>query len=76
MHTRVLPRDNKQENNDGNMLLTVEDVRDRLQVSLRTARELTARGKIAIVKIGRSVRVREQDLNAFIQDNLVKEVKP
>lgn len=53
-----------------NGLLTAEDVKHRLQVSLRMVRELTAKGHLKVVKIGRAVRIREQDLEAYIQGQL------
>lgn len=71
MQKHTPPRDKKQALQTGT-LLTVEDVQSRLQVSLRTVRELTSSGRLVIVKIGRSVRVRECDLEAFIEYNLVK----
>ena len=71
MQPNASPSDPKQAHQTGT-LLTVEDVQNKLQVSIRTVRELTASGRLAVVKIGRSVRVREQDLEAFIESNLVK----
>ena len=67
MQTKALPSGNTQAQTNRNTLLTAEDVRDRLQVSIRTVRELIAQRKLAIVQIGRSVRIREQDLEAFIE---------
>lgn len=51
-------------------LLTLDDVCDRLQVSDATIRRLVRDGDLKVVRIGRAVRVRPEDLDAFIQDRL------
>ncbi|MHB2169516.1 helix-turn-helix domain-containing protein [Alsobacter sp. R-9] len=43
-------------------LLTVSDVADVLRVSTRTVRRLIKSGALASVTVGRSVRVRAEDL--------------
>ena len=55
-----------------NTLLTAEQVAERLNISLSQAYTLMRRGEIPTVKLGRSVRVREEDLNQFILENLQK----
>jgi excisionase family DNA binding protein len=51
-------------------LLTLDDVCDRLQVSDATIRRLVRDGDLKVVRIGRAVRVRPEDLDAFIEDRL------
>lgn len=58
--------------NTSGTLLNVEDVQRILKVSIRTVRELTANGSLKIVKIGQSVRIRPEDLDAFIESRLVQ----
>jgi excisionase family DNA binding protein len=48
-------------------LLTVEDVAHRLQMHPSTVRRLIRDGKLVSRKIGRSVRVEEGDLVAFVR---------
>lgn len=48
-------------------LLTAQDVADQLHVSLRTVRRLTSSGALLTIRIGRSVRVTEAVLRAFIE---------
>lgn len=48
-------------------LLTLDEVADRLAVSRRTVADLVARGEIAVHRIGRSVRVSEQGLAAYLR---------
>ena len=47
-------------------LLTVRDVAERLQMSSRTIHRLVANGDLTVVRIGRSVRIREEALKAFL----------
>jgi excisionase family DNA binding protein len=47
-------------------LLTVEDVAARLQLSVRSIRRLIAENKLCVIRIGRSVRVRPEDLTSFV----------
>ncbi len=51
-------------------LLTLQQVADRLQVSMSTVRRLVAAGKLKAVRIGRSQRVRPDDLRAYINTNV------
>jgi excisionase family DNA binding protein len=47
-------------------LLTVPDVADRCQVSPRSVRRWIDEGLLRVIRLGRSVRVSEGDLAAFI----------
>jgi excisionase family DNA binding protein len=47
-------------------LLRIDDVADRLAVSRSMAWKLVTYGQIRSVRIGRSVRVRPADLDAFV----------
>ena len=47
-------------------LLRIEDVADRLAVSRSMAWKLIAYGQLRSVRIGRAVRVRPADLDAYI----------
>lgn len=50
--------------------LTVQQVADQLQISLRTARELTRTGQIPTVKVGpRLLRVRPEALDAYLAEH-------
>ncbi|CAN5491415.1 hypothetical protein BH24CHL9_BH24CHL9_11830 [soil metagenome] len=49
-------------------LLRIEDVAQRLAVSRSMAWKLIAQGDLRSVRIGRSVRVRPADLDAFVAD--------
>ena len=51
-------------------LLNGKDVARILNVSLAFAYRLMAQGQIPSVRLGRSVRVRKVDLQAFIENNL------
>ena len=53
-------------------LLRIEDVADRLTVSRSMAWKLVAGGELRSVRIGRSVRVRPVDLEAYVE-NAVRE---
>ena len=50
-------------------LLTVADVAERLQFSEKHVRRLIDAGEIPAVRIGRLVRVSEDDLTLFIRRN-------
>jgi len=54
------------------ILLTGADVALRLQICLSLAYRLMRTGELPSVRFGRTVRVREQDLEEFIQRNLKK----
>ena len=49
-------------------LLTAQEVADQLNVSLRTVRRLIAQKKLAIVRIGKAVRIRPEALASLIGD--------
>ena len=51
------------------VLLNAEDVAERLAISKSFAYQLMRLGEIPIVKLGRAVRVREQDLIAYVAKN-------
>jgi excisionase family DNA binding protein len=48
-------------------LLTVQEVAERLHVHPITVRRLIANGRLAAIRIGRAVRVREEDVGAFLR---------
>lgn len=48
--------------------LTLQQVADRLQVSMSTVRRLVDAGKLKTVRIGRNLRVRSEDLAAYIEE--------
>jgi excisionase family DNA binding protein len=48
-------------------LLTLQQVADRLQVSMSTVRRLVDSGKLKAVRIGRNLRVRPEDLAVYIE---------
>jgi len=50
-------------------LLRIEDLAARLSVSRSFAWKLVAAGQIRSVRIGRAVRVRQIDLDAFLADS-------
>jgi excisionase family DNA binding protein len=47
-------------------LLTLQDVASYLQLSVRTVRRLIASERLAVVRLGRAIRVRPRDLEAFV----------
>jgi excisionase family DNA binding protein len=47
-------------------LLTVQDVAERLAVSPRTVKRVLASGELPVVRLGRAVRIREEDLRKFL----------
>ena len=51
-------------------LLSVPQVAEVLNISISSAYQLSQTGEIPSVRIGRSVRVRPEDLQSFIQANL------
>jgi excisionase family DNA binding protein len=52
------------------ILLTAEQVAEILQISRSFAYALMRRGEIPTVRMGRSVRVRPQDLEKYIESNI------
>jgi excisionase family DNA binding protein len=53
-------------NPDGGKLLTIEEVAERLGVSVRYVRHQVFQRRIAFVKIGRLVRIDAGELEAYI----------
>ena len=51
-----------------NLLLTPDEAAERLRISKAHLYDLKARQKIRFVKIGRCLRFRPQDLEAFVDD--------
>ena len=49
-------------------LLRIEEIADRLSVSRSMAWKLIALGQIRSLRIGRAVRIRPSDLEAFLAD--------
>lgn len=47
-------------------LLTVREVAERLRVCVRTVRNYIKQGLLRVVRLGRAVRVDEQDLAKFV----------
>jgi excisionase family DNA binding protein len=47
-------------------LLTVDEAADRLGTSVRFVRRLVLERRIAYVKVGRHVRIAEEDLASFV----------
>ena len=54
----------------GSRLLTIPEVVDRTSIARTTVYLLIRDGRLPSVKIGRSRRVREADLDVFIEDHL------
>ena len=48
------------------MLLTVEQAAERLGISVRFIRRLRAEHRIAVVKLGKHIRIDSTDLDAYI----------
>ena len=59
-----------------NPLLRANDVAEILNISVPMAYRLMQRNEIRTVKIGKSRRVRGEDLNSFIENNLSPINKP
>jgi excisionase family DNA binding protein len=54
------------------ILLTVKEVADILKVTEQTVYNLTSKGKLNPTKVGGAVRIKEQELNRFVDDNTKK----
>lgn len=50
-------------------LLTIEDVANRLRVSVRTVRNLIADGKIVTVRVGRQIRITEEAYQEYLKQH-------
>ena len=57
-------------------LLTATEVADRLSVSIKTIRKWTCQRSIPFIKLGASVRFREDDLEDWIKRNRQKRLTP
>lgn len=55
---------------DPNRLMRLDEVAPRLAVSLATLRRMVAAGRLPVVRVGRQLRVRPADLEAFIRDSI------
>jgi excisionase family DNA binding protein len=51
----------------GDRLLTIEQVAERLAVARRTVFRLIERGELRVVRIGRATRIAESDLSEYIE---------
>lgn len=60
------------ENKNATRLLTAQDVADYLNISRSLVYEMIKRRELPSVRMGRSVRVRYEDLMEFIQAHLVQ----
>ena len=65
--------DNNTENTVNENLLTIKDVKARLQLGHTKVTELVISGKLPSLKIGKSRRVRLVDLNTFIEELVIQE---
>ena len=52
--------------------LSTTEVRDRLGITLRTLYRLIDEGQIPAYKIGRVIRMKEEDLDAFLQKSRIE----
>lgn len=55
----------------GTRLLTAGEVAEQLRVSTMTVYRLIKRGELRAVRVGRNYRVREEDLSAYLDAQLV-----
>jgi len=53
-------------------LLNLEEASKELKVSIHTVRAWSYQGKFPIVKLGRRVLIKRQDIEEFIQKNTIK----
>ncbi len=53
-------------------LLTVEEAALRLRLSARQVRRLVAERQIGFAKLGRSVRLADEDLKAYVASNRIE----
>lgn len=56
----------------GDQLLTAAEVADRLRVSTMTVYRLIRSGELPAVRVGRNYRVREADLAAYLEAQIVE----
>ncbi len=57
----------KKGGNDVSQIYTLEDIREKLGISVRTLREYAKSGKLKAKKIGRQYFVSESNLTAFVE---------
>jgi excisionase family DNA binding protein len=57
-------------------LLRSGEVAEKLKVSISMAYTLMRRGEIPTVRIGSSVRVRKEDLDRYIEENVTQAAPP
>ena len=50
------------------MLMTTQEVADKLKVDIETVRRLVQKGKLKAYKIGNAWRISDDDLNSFIKE--------
>lgn len=55
---------------ENNGLMTPQQAADYLNIKLSTIYQMSARKTLPVCKIGRLVRLRRQDLDKFITDNM------
>ena len=55
----------------GNRLLRIQDVAEACSVSHRTVRRWVDAGDLSAYRLGRQLRIRESELAAFIERNLI-----
>lgn len=53
-------------------LLTVREVAERLKLTEKSVRRYISEGKLPAVKLGRVLRVREADLETFVEERQVR----
>ena len=58
------------------MLLTGTEVARQLRISRSKAYDMMRRGVIPTVRMGRNVRVRQQDIDEYIRRNMVNRFEP
>ena len=57
-------------------LLRSEEVAEILNVSKAKAYKLMAEGRLPVLRLGRSVRVRPVDLEEFVENNVLRDISP
>ncbi len=55
---------------DQSVLMNIPSAADQLQISERTLRRLIAAGELPIVRVGRQIRIRTEDLERYIKSNV------
>ena len=58
------------------MLLTVEQAADRLGTSVRFIRRLRSERRIAVIKLGKHIRIDSTDLEAYVRVSRQEPVRP